>query len=25
VWLAGRGATADEPRIVRLDPAVTAG
>jgi hypothetical protein len=25
VWLAGRGASGDEPRIVRLDPAVTAG
>jgi hypothetical protein len=24
VWLAGRGAAGDEPRIVRLDPAVTA-
>ena len=25
VWLAGPGATGQEPRIVRLDPAVTAG
>ena len=25
VWLAGPGAAGDEPRIVRLDPAVTAG
>ena len=25
VWLAGRGASGDEPRIVRLDPTVTGG
>ena len=25
VWLAGPGAAGDEPRVVRLDPAVTAG
>ena len=25
VWLAGAGATGDDPRVIRLDPTVTAG